>query len=39
MSIKADRLQWPFFDEPHRQLAAQASEWAAVQLGSSEHPT
>ena len=39
MSIKADRLQWPFFDEPHRQLAAQAGEWAAIQFGSAEHPT
>ena len=39
MSIKADRLHWPFFDESHRQLAAQADEWAATQLGSAAHPT
>ena len=38
MSIKPDRLQWPFFDEPHRQLAAQAQEWAAIHLESAAHP-
>jgi acyl-CoA dehydrogenase len=39
MSIKADRLQWPFFDESHRDLAAEAEAWAAAKLAVDAHPS
>jgi acyl-CoA dehydrogenase len=39
MSIQADRLHWPFFDDSHRQLAVQADQWATNQLDSAAHPT
>jgi len=35
MATQDDRLQWPFFDEPHRALAAAAGEWAAAQLADA----
>ena len=39
MSNHDDRLQWPFFDEPHRRLAAEAGEWAAANLADGAHPS
>ena len=38
MAMHDDRLHWPFFDEPHRQLANEADAWAAEHLGAGEHP-
>lgn len=29
---------WPFFDEPHRELASNARAWAAASLASATHP-
>jgi len=39
MSTRNDSLQWPFFEESHRLLAGQVSEWAAAQLAEAVHPT
>jgi acyl-CoA dehydrogenase len=39
MSIKRDWLQWPFFDESHRQLATEAQAWAATKLADEAHPS
>ena len=38
MNSHDDRLQWPFFDESHRRLAAEAGKWAAASLADGEHP-
>jgi len=38
MSTGMDRLQWPFFDESHRQLAQEAQAWAAEKLADGAHP-
>ena len=34
----ASFLDWPFFDRPHRELAARVSAWAAGNLRSKSHP-
>jgi len=39
MASQNDSLQWPFFDEPHRRLAAQARDWGATHLARAVHPT
>ena len=39
MSIQDDRLQWPFFDEPHRRLPTEAGKWAEASLVGSTHPS
>jgi acyl-CoA dehydrogenase len=39
MSIKAEHLLWPFFDESHRQLATEAQAWAAAKLADGAHPS
>ncbi len=31
-------LDWPFFDPPHRELAARISEWSHANLGGKFHP-
>ncbi len=31
-------LDWPFFDDGHRQLAADLTEWAAKEIGGDDHP-
>src|SRR5271170_5300908 len=36
MSARAD-LDWPFFDERHRQLAAELSAWAETELTHLHH--
>ena len=36
MSARPD-LDWPFFDEPHRKLAAELSAWAERELTHIEH--
>jgi acyl-CoA dehydrogenase/2-aminobenzoate-CoA ligase len=33
-----ERLQWPFFGEPHRRLAREAQEWAHTNLPDAGHP-
>ncbi len=33
------RMQWPFFDESHRRLAAEAGKWAEATLGGGTHVT
>jgi acyl-CoA dehydrogenase len=38
MSQHDDRMQWPFFDESHRRLAAEAGKWAAASLADA-HPS
>jgi len=38
MATPHDRMQWPFFDEPHRRLATEAEKWAAS-LEDGEHPS
>ncbi len=38
MARQDDRLQWPFFAEPHRRLAAEAGSWAAANLAGAPHP-
>ena len=38
MNSHDDRLQWPFFDETHRRLAAEAGKWAAASLADGAHP-
>ncbi|MGH8198634.1 MAG: acyl-CoA dehydrogenase family protein [Steroidobacteraceae bacterium] len=39
MGTHDDRLQWPFFDEPHRRLETEAERWAAATLASEAHPS
>lgn len=39
MSIKNDRMLWPFFDEPHRRLATEAADWGAANLADGAHPS
>ncbi len=39
MSIQVDRMQWPFFAEPHRRLAVEAEKWAAASLADGVHPS
>jgi len=39
MASQNDSLNWPFFDAPHRRLAAQARDWSATNLGNAAHPT
>ncbi|MFZ2508824.1 MAG: acyl-CoA dehydrogenase family protein [Steroidobacteraceae bacterium] len=39
MAINDDRMQWPFFDETHRQLAKEAENWAAANLANHKHPS
>ena len=31
-------LDWPFFDDGHRQLAADIVAWAEMELGGENHP-
>jgi acyl-CoA dehydrogenase len=31
-------LDWPFFDDGHRQLAADITGWAAKEIGGDDHP-
>jgi acyl-CoA dehydrogenase len=38
MASGDERVQWPFFGEPHRQLAAEAEDWASASLAGSAHP-
>ncbi len=38
MGIRDDRIQWPFFDESHRRLEAEAKRWAAASLTEDAHP-
>jgi acyl-CoA dehydrogenase len=38
MATQDDRLQWPFFDEPHRRLATEAEKWADATLTGEAHP-
>ena len=38
MMLHDDRLQWPFFDESHRQLAQEAEQWVAANLADGRHP-
>jgi alkylation response protein AidB-like acyl-CoA dehydrogenase len=38
MAQQDDRLQWPFFGEEHRRLAAEAEDWAAQSLAAAPHP-
>jgi alkylation response protein AidB-like acyl-CoA dehydrogenase len=33
------RMQWPFFDETHRRLAAEAGKWAEASLVPGVHPS
>ncbi len=39
MNAHDDRLQWPFFGETHRQLAAEAQTWATANLADTAHPS
>jgi alkylation response protein AidB-like acyl-CoA dehydrogenase len=39
MASQNDSLQWPFFDEPHRRLAAEARNWGSENLAQAAHPT
>jgi acyl-CoA dehydrogenase len=39
MASQDDSLNWPFFDAPHRRLAAEARDWSATNLGNAAHPT
>jgi acyl-CoA dehydrogenase len=39
MGIHDDRLQWPFFEEPHWRLATEAGRWAAASLADGAHPS
>jgi acyl-CoA dehydrogenase len=38
MDAQGERLQWPFFGEEHRRLAAEAEDWAAGGLAGGAHP-
>ena len=31
-------LDWPFFNDGHRQLAADLTAWAAAEIGAGDHP-
>jgi acyl-CoA dehydrogenase len=39
MGSQGERLQWPFFGEPHRRLATEAEKWAAASLADGVHPS
>lgn len=39
MATHDDRLLWPFFDEPHRQLAQAVQAWAGANLADGPHPS
>jgi acyl-CoA dehydrogenase len=39
MGTHDDRLQWPFFDEPHRRLATEVERWAEATLADNAHPS
>ena len=39
MDSHAERLHWPFFGEEHRQLAAEAEDWAQANLAEAPHPS
>ena len=39
MTQHDDRLQWPFFDEPHARLVQEAEQWAAANLANAAHPS
>ncbi len=39
MTSTNDCLKWPFFDEPHRLLAQEGEDWAAVNLAADAHPS
>mgnify|MGYP001214693108 FL=1 len=39
MASQNDSLQWPFFDEPHRRLAAEVRDWGVANLARATHPT
>jgi acyl-CoA dehydrogenase len=39
MGTHGDRLQWPFFDEPHRRLATEVERWAEATLADNAHPS
>jgi acyl-CoA dehydrogenase len=34
-----DRMQWPFFDDAHRRLAAEAGKWAVATFADGAHPS
>jgi alkylation response protein AidB-like acyl-CoA dehydrogenase len=38
MDSQAERLQWPFFGEEHRRLAAEVEDWARANLADGAHP-
>jgi len=38
MAMQDDRLQWPFFGEEHRRLAAEADGWGREALAGTPHP-
>ena len=38
MDRHGERLQWPFFGDEHRRLAAEAEDWAGTNLGDAKHP-
>jgi alkylation response protein AidB-like acyl-CoA dehydrogenase len=38
MAIQNDSLQWPFFDAPHRRLAAEVRDWCQANLAKAAHP-
>jgi acyl-CoA dehydrogenase len=38
MDRHGERLQWPFFGDEHRRLAAEAEDWAGTNLGDAAHP-
>lgn len=38
MNARDERLQWPFFGEPHRRLASDAEAWARSNLVDAPHP-
>ncbi|MGB5133000.1 MAG: acyl-CoA dehydrogenase family protein [Steroidobacteraceae bacterium] len=38
MASQNDSLNWPFFDAPHRRLAAAARDWSQAHLANAPHP-
>ena len=38
MASQNDSLNWPFFDAPHRRLAAEARDWGQSNLANAAHP-
>ena len=38
MDRHGEILQWPFFGDEHRRLAAEAEDWAGTNLGDAAHP-